>query len=255
MFEEITSERREAGTCSAIAACHMLGIITLHKKCGSVFDQDQRSWPSYTDNYLGAPLVHGGALCECAQPSGVADDLEPVHIRRMTGHNDGAGSLASSNPVRVRFDTFELDEANARLLRDGKAVAVAPTPFALLCTLVRQQGSLLTKNALLDEVWGHQFVSDSVLKTAISDLRTVLDDDPRKPRFIETVSRRGYRFIAPTTTATPLAKGAQTARSRRSGLSVAQKRLGDFTALGSVRATASVPWSGLPASLASARRH
>jgi DNA-binding winged helix-turn-helix (wHTH) protein len=52
---------------------------------------------------------------------------------------------------------------------------------------------------LLDEVWGHQFVSDSVLKTAISDLRTVLDDDPRHPHFIETVSRRGYRFIAATT--------------------------------------------------------
>ncbi|MGZ9005606.1 MAG: winged helix-turn-helix domain-containing protein, partial [Burkholderiales bacterium] len=88
----------------------------------------------------------------------------------------------------MRFDAFELDEANARLLREGKAVAVAPTPFAVLCTLVRQQGSLLTKNALLDAVWGHQFVSDSVLKTAISDLRTVLDDDPRQPRFIETVS-------------------------------------------------------------------
>ncbi|MGZ9058957.1 MAG: winged helix-turn-helix domain-containing protein, partial [Burkholderiaceae bacterium] len=107
----------------------------------------------------------------------------------------------------MRFDAFELDEANARLLREGKAVAVAPTPFAVLCTLVRQQGSLLTKNALLDAVWGHQFVSDSVLKTAISDLRTVLDDDPRQPRFIETVSRKGYRFIAPTTPATPLARG------------------------------------------------
>ncbi|MGZ9060264.1 MAG: AAA family ATPase, partial [Burkholderiaceae bacterium] len=106
----------------------------------------------------------------------------------------------------MRFDTFELDEANARLLRHGKAVALAPTPFAVLCTLVRQQGSLLTKNALLDEVWGHQFVSDSVLKTAISDLRTVLDDDPRQPRFIETVSRKGYRFIASTVTAAPPAK-------------------------------------------------
>ena len=71
------------------------------------------------------------------------------------------------------------------------------TPFAVLCALARQPGSLLTKNALLDEVWGHQFVSDSVLKTAISELRTALDDDARKPRFIETVSRRGYRFIAP----------------------------------------------------------
>jgi DNA-binding winged helix-turn-helix (wHTH) protein len=96
----------------------------------------------------------------------------------------------------VRFDAFELDEANARLLRDGVAVPLAPTPFAVLCALVRQPGTLLTKQALLDDVWGHQFVSDSVLKTAISDLRTVLADDARQPRFIETVSRRGYRFIA-----------------------------------------------------------
>jgi DNA-binding winged helix-turn-helix (wHTH) protein len=96
----------------------------------------------------------------------------------------------------VRFDRFELDEANATLICDGKAVALAPTPFSVLCALVRQPASLLTKHALLDQVWGHQFVSDSVLKTAISDLRAVLDDDARHPRFIETVSRRGYRFIA-----------------------------------------------------------
>src|SRR5208283_3384096 len=114
----------------------------------------------------------------------------------MAGPTDHARSSASSNPVRVRFDRFELDEANARLLRDGTAVALAPTPFAVLCALVRQPGSLLTTNTLLDEVWGHQFVTDSVLRTAISELRTALDDDARKPRFIETVSRRGYRFIA-----------------------------------------------------------
>jgi DNA-binding winged helix-turn-helix (wHTH) protein len=105
-------------------------------------------------------------------------------------------SAAGSNPVRVRFAEFELDEANATLVRDGKPLALAPTPFSLLCALARQPGSLLTKDALLDQVWGHQFVSESVLKTAISDLRTVLGDDPRQPRVIETVSRRGYRFIA-----------------------------------------------------------
>ena len=103
-----------------------------------------------------------------------------------------------SNPVRVRFDRFDLDEANARFMRDGTPVALAPTPFALLCALARQPGALLTKQALLDQVWGHQFVSESVLKTVISDLRAALDDDARKPRFIETVSRRGYRFIAAT---------------------------------------------------------
>ena len=107
--------------------------------------------------------------------------------------------MAPSNPVPLRFDAFELDESNARLLRNGQAVPLAPKPFALLCELVRRQGALCTKQALLDKVWGHQFVSDSVLKTAISDLRTVLGDDPRNPRFIETASRRGYRFVAPVT--------------------------------------------------------
>ena len=63
---------------------------------------------------------------------------------------------------------------------------------------MRQPGSLVTKDTLLDDVWGHQFYSDSVLKTAVSEVRTVLDDDSRAPRFIETVSRRGYRFIGAT---------------------------------------------------------
>ena len=116
-----------------------------------------------------------------------------------------ASSSPTPTPVRARFDRFELDEANARLLCEGRPIALAPTPFAVLCALVRQSGSLLTKNALLDEVWGHQFISESVLKTVISELRTVLKDNARQPRFIETVSRRGYRFIAPTIAATPAA--------------------------------------------------
>src|ERR1700693_4365100 len=103
----------------------------------------------------------------------------------MAGRTAHARSSASSNPVRVRFDRLELDAANAGLLRDGTAVALAPTPFAVLCALVRHPGSLLTTNALLDDVWGHRFVTDSVLRTVISDLRTVLADDARKPRFIE----------------------------------------------------------------------
>ena len=116
----------------------------------------------------------------------------------MPERTDHTQGLAGSNPVQLRFDRFELDEANARLLRDGTPVAVAPTPFGVLCALARQPGSLLTTNALLDQVWGHQYVTDSVLRTAISEVRTALDDDARKPRFIETVSRRGYRFIAAT---------------------------------------------------------
>lgn len=111
--------------------------------------------------------------------------------------------MGLTNLLRVRFGAFELDEANARLLRDGRAVPLAPKPFALLCVLARHAGALLTKHRLLDEVWGHQFVSDSVLKTAISEVRIALGDDPRSPRFIETASRRGYRFIAATTAVPP----------------------------------------------------
>jgi DNA-binding winged helix-turn-helix (wHTH) protein len=101
--------------------------------------------------------------------------------------------------ARLRFEAFELDESNALLLHNGKAVTLAPKPFGVLCALARRPGCLRTKHALLDDVWGHQFVTDSVLKTAISEVRAALDDDPKQPRYIETVSRRGYRFIAATT--------------------------------------------------------
>jgi DNA-binding winged helix-turn-helix (wHTH) protein/Tfp pilus assembly protein PilF len=119
------------------------------------------------------------------------------------GRGAEAPSGALPRPVHARFEHFELDEANAQLLRDGQPVPLAPTPFSVLCALAGQPGALLTKEALLDEVWGHRFVSESVLKTVITTLRTILQDDARKPRFIETVSRRGYRFIAATTTAVP----------------------------------------------------
>ena len=145
-----------------------------------------------------------------------------------------------------------------RLLRDGRAVALAPTPFAVLCALVRQPGSLLTKHALLDEVWGHQFVSESVLKTAISELRTVLDDDARQPRFIETVSRRGYRFIA-ATTAIPAAPSAAASvpaiRSPQAPSFIGRaEALSRLRSAWDLRAAASARWSGLPANRVSARR-
>ncbi|HEU0199631.1 MAG TPA: AAA family ATPase [Burkholderiaceae bacterium] len=98
--------------------------------------------------------------------------------------------------LRVRFGRFELNEADARLLDGGQPVPLAPRPFAVLCALARAPRTLVTKDALLDRIWGHRFVSDSVLKTTVSDLRAALQDDPKQPRYIETVSRRGYRFIA-----------------------------------------------------------
>lgn len=120
----------------------------------------------------------------------------PIASLRYNGLN--MSKISSTSPqLHVRFGDFELDERNARLLHHGHAVPLSPIPFCLLCTLIREHGVLLTKDELLDRVWGHRFVSASVLKGAISDIRTLLGDDPRQPNFIETVSRRGYRFICP----------------------------------------------------------
>lgn len=104
--------------------------------------------------------------------------------------------MAADKPLKLCFAGFELDEGNARLSRDGQPVPLQPRALALLCELARQPGRLLSKDALLDAVWGHRHVGESALKTSISALRQSLGDDPRQPRFIETAARLGYRFIA-----------------------------------------------------------
>lgn len=155
----------------------------------------------------------------------------------MAGVPPGSGSL------HVRFDEFELDEANARLLRAGTPVALAPTPFGLLCALARQPGVLLTKHTLLDAVWGHRFVSDSVLKGAISDIRIALGDDPRQPRYIETVPRRGYRFVAQQMVAQPPVRPSVPVEGRQ--------RTGDHPfAAGATRSTRQGEFVGRAAELA-----
>jgi DNA-binding winged helix-turn-helix (wHTH) protein/tetratricopeptide (TPR) repeat protein len=150
--------------------------------------------------------------------------------------------VGGSSPLRVRFGEFELDEANALLLRGGSAIALSPTPFGLLCALARHPNALLTKHALLDEVWGHRFVSDSVLKGAISDVRTVLKDDPQHPRFIETVPRRGYRFIAALTTTS-----AERASASSSGVEPAPVPVPRTLFVGRARELASLrlAWDGV----------
>lgn len=100
-----------------------------------------------------------------------------------------------SSPT-LYFDAFEMNESEARLVYQGSSISLPPKAFGVLCVLLRQPGQLISKDALLDAVWGHRHVSESVLKTTISELRAALSDNVKQPRFIETVPRRGYRFIA-----------------------------------------------------------
>ena len=81
-------------------------------------------------------------------------------------------------------------------MRQGQPLDLAPKPWAVLVYLAEHAGRLVSKDELLDAVWGHRHVSDSVLKVAINSLRSKLGDEPTSPQYIETVARRGYRFIA-----------------------------------------------------------
>ena len=101
------------------------------------------------------------------------------------------------------FPPFRLDTVNQCLWRgDGAAeerVLLAPKAFDVLRYLVEHPGRLVAHDELLEALWPKTYVQPEVLKSHIAAIRAVLGDDARKPMFIETMSRRGYRFIAPVT--------------------------------------------------------
>ncbi len=99
----------------------------------------------------------------------------------------------------ISFDQFRIDPANAVLLRGESSIILAPKPFQVLCHLIDRAGELVTKSELLDAVWPNIHVSESSLSFSINAIRIALGDDAKAPRYIQTVPRRGYRFIASVT--------------------------------------------------------
>ena len=99
------------------------------------------------------------------------------------------------------FPPFLLDTVNQCLWRGNgpaeKRMLLAPKAFAVLRYLVEHPGRLVPQDELLEALWPKTYVQPEVLKSHIAAIRAVLGDDARQPRFIETLSRRGYRFIAP----------------------------------------------------------
>jgi Tol biopolymer transport system component/DNA-binding winged helix-turn-helix (wHTH) protein len=94
------------------------------------------------------------------------------------------------------FGTFRLDPTEKTLSCEGKPVSLAPKVFETLQIFVEHAGRLLEKDELMQRLWQDRFVEESNLTFNIKMLRRVLNDDAHQPRFIETVPRRGYRFIA-----------------------------------------------------------
>lgn len=105
-------------------------------------------------------------------------------------------SSAPSTPHLIEFPPFQLDLRGGMLRRATTPVALRPKTFAVLQYLAEHPGDLVTKQALLDSIWGDVAVTEDVVRLSIRELRVALADDPTTPRFIQTVPRRGYRFIA-----------------------------------------------------------
>ena len=98
----------------------------------------------------------------------------------------------------IQIGPFRLDLASEGVWCDGELQRLTPKAFSVLHHLVEHAGQLVTKEDLFSAVWPETVVGDAVLTKSIRELRQVLGDNPKTPQFIETVHRRGYRWVAPT---------------------------------------------------------
>ena len=95
-----------------------------------------------------------------------------------------------------RFDNFLVDPENWRLSRGGQEIHLEPVVLELLVYLISNREHLVTRQELMDTVWGDTVISESALTKAVARLRKALDDDSAAPQYLETVRSKGYRFIA-----------------------------------------------------------
>src|SRR6266571_4393839 len=105
------------------------------------------------------------------------------------------------------FGPFRLDPEHACLWRTAQAIPLPPKVFTVLHYLVTHPDRLVTKEEILEAVWPETAVTDAVVRVAIGAIRKLLGETAQTPRYIATVPRRGYRFVAPVTEHTGAALG------------------------------------------------
>ena len=155
--------------------------------------------------------------------------------------------------MRITFGPFAFDRQSRLLWREGAEVALPPRVLGVLELLIDRHGQVVARQDLMDAVWKDAFVTDTSLAEAVSYLRQALGDDPQSPRYIQTVHRRGYRFLAPVSPdadARGLTPNRATAEGDR-GLTPNS----DFAAASGARAASatvspSIAWQLLPWSVA-----
>lgn len=99
------------------------------------------------------------------------------------------------NKVIYEFDEFQLDPGQKSLRRDGERIALQPRVFDVLVALVERHGELVSRDELMDSVWADTFVEESNLRFCIHSLRKVLGNNAQENPYIETIPKRGYRFV------------------------------------------------------------
>jgi DNA-binding winged helix-turn-helix (wHTH) protein len=99
----------------------------------------------------------------------------------------------------INFGTFQLDAQAGQLFKSGRVIRLKPQPLRLLQLLVGRPGDLVTRDEIKELLWGTDTFVDfeQGMNTAIRQIREALGDDAERPIFVETVPKRGYRFIAP----------------------------------------------------------
>lgn len=115
----------------------------------------------------------------------------------MTPREHAAVTLHPATDTVVGFGVFRFDRGNGLLSRGGEELPLPPRALAVLSVLIERAGRVVGKHELLQAAWNGAFVTETSLSEAVSLLRQTLGDDPQRPEYIQTVHRRGYRFIAP----------------------------------------------------------
>src|ERR1700738_4592270 len=107
-------------------------------------------------------------------------------------------SVETRSPGILRFATFEMDIRAGELRQKGKRIRLQEQPFQVLAVLVQRSGDVVTRDELRTRIWPRDtFVDfDNSLNTAVNKVREALGDSVESPHFVETLPRRGYRFLA-----------------------------------------------------------
>ena len=128
---------------------------------------------------------------------GAATRMRRSPVNRLT-----QTTAPMTDPLRLQFGAFTLDVSERLLLRGGQPVPLAPKAFDVLAALAARHGHLVTKDELLKEVWPDTFVEESNLAYHVFALRRALGEADDGQKYVETVPKKGYRFVAVVTPVT-----------------------------------------------------